>query len=302
MVHNEDERALLLKFFFGRARLGRDMKESLHTFLRDESFLAIKAFDGSIAEYCRVFMEYCLGYLDGNASTDRHLTLKIQHTLRVLSKAWRITAGERQVSLRRAALLAALFHDVGRFEQFSRFGTFSDALSVNHGILGAQVLQREGFLASEPPSLKQLIKAVVLLHNRQQIPHGLDRNTLFPLKVVRDADKLDILRVMAGFLGVGCEPDDTILLHLKDEPSAISPSFLSFGYTSQPLAYLSMRYVNDFRVLLVSWMGQMNFPQSRDIALEEGHVFTIAEGLQGVPAAREKAYVFLAEHGKSKAS
>ena len=278
------------------------MKESLYTYLNDEPFLAINAFDRSIADYYKVFVDYCLGYLDGNASTDRHLILKVQHTLRVLVNAWRITAGESQVSLRRAALLASLFHDVGRFEQFSRFGTFSDALSVNHGILGAQVLQGEGFLADESPSLKRLIKTVVLLHNRQHVPHGLDSSTLFSLKVVRDADKLDILQVMAGFLGVGCEPDDTILLHLKDEPNSISPSFLSFTYTPLPLAYFSMRYVNDFRVLLVSWLRQMYFSQSRDIALEEGHVFTIAEGLQGVPLAREKAYVFLAEHGKSKAS
>lgn len=272
----------------------------MQNYLSGEPFLAINAFDGSIAGYCKVFVDYCLEYLNGNAPTDRHLTLKIQHTLRVLENAWRITAGESQASLRRAVLLASLFHDVGRFEQFSRFGTFSDVLSVNHGILGAQVLQRGDFLADELPALKRLIKTVVLLHNRQHIPHGLDNNTLFALKVVRDADKLDILRVMAGFLGVGCEPDDTILLHLKDEPSLISPSFLSFGYTSHPLAYASMRYVNDFRVLLVSWLGQMYFSESCNIALEERYVFAIAEGLQGVPVAREKAYVFLAEHGKSK--
>lgn len=276
------------------------MNEHLHTYLSQEPFLAIETFDASVTDYCKGVIAYYHSYLSVNAAIDRHLTLKMDHTLRVLAKAWQITESQENAVLRRAVLLAALFHDIGRFEQFSRFGTFSDALSVNHGVLGAQVLQKGDFLAGEPLDIKRLVKTAVLLHNRQQIPLGLEDVVSFVLKVVRDADKLDILRVMSGLLGVGCEADDTILLHLKDNPQAISPSFASVG-ASQSLAYSSMRYINDFRVVLVGWLGQLNFPQSRALALEEGYVLTIAEGLEGVPAVREKAYLFLADHAKNKA-
>lgn len=288
------------------------MLENTHTYLQEEPFGAIDAFDSSIIGYCKAFIQYYTTYLSGHAIADRHLTLKMEHTLRVLAKAWQITAGLHKAELsgtrlawaglRRSALLASLFHDMGRFEQFSRFGTFSDALSVNHGILGAQALTKSQLLRHEPVALRRLVKAAVLLHNRQEIPQSLKGDCLFVLNIVRDADKLDILRVMSGFLGIGCEPDDTILLHLKDDPNAISPSFASFNAMHEPLAYSSMRYVNDFRIILLGWLGQMNFPQSCAIALEEGYALSIADGLQGVPAIREKAYIFLEEHAKNQQS
>lgn len=258
--------------------------------------VALDAFDPSFKARLLKFTAYADSFLTGEPHDDRHFILKKEHTLRVTGNAWRISEGQGDRALRKIALRAALFHDLGRFEQFSRFGTFADALSLNHGILGAQVLKKGGFVVDEPWQWRRPITTAVLLHNRRDIPRGLGPESLYALRIVRDADKLDILRIMAQYLGPNCVPDDTILLHLKDNPHGVSPAFASFPDNNEPLSYTDMRYINDFRVMLASWLGQMYFAESRVMALGEGHIHIIANGLGGVPEVREKVCMFLAEH------
>ena len=42
------------------------------------------------------------------------------------------------------AWLTGLLHDIGRFEQVRRYGTFNDAKSIDHGKLGVEILFLEG--------------------------------------------------------------------------------------------------------------------------------------------------------------
>lgn len=267
--------------------------------MKDAPFEVIGSFDPSCANMRDAFVHYYKGFLTGHLIKDRHHILKAEHTSRVMGNVWCITEGHCGHYQRRVALVAALFHDIGRFEQFARFGSFSDAASVNHGVLGAQVLHKQGFLQGEPPAFQRAVKTAVLLHNRREVPPALRGETLYALQVVRDADKLDIIRVLSGYLGVGCTPDEAILLHLQDEPDCITPAFENILKTSQPADYASMRYLNDFRMVLVSWLNQMVFCQSREMVLKEGYIYAIAEGLAGVPRAHQKAWMFLKEHGRS---
>jgi putative nucleotidyltransferase with HDIG domain len=40
----------------------------------------------------------------------------------------------------------ALFHDIGRFEQFKTYGTFDDRASENHATIGLKVLKATDIL------------------------------------------------------------------------------------------------------------------------------------------------------------
>ena len=42
----------------------------------------------------------------------------------------------------RIAEAVALLHDVGRFEQYKRYGTFNDRKSVNHAALGVEIMKK----------------------------------------------------------------------------------------------------------------------------------------------------------------
>lgn len=258
-----------------------------------ETLNNIIRFAPAMEGYIQFFGDYALSFLTQNEEIDRHLLLKKEHSLRVMANAWDITKGEDRFERRKGALLAALFHDMGRFEQFTQYRTFVDSLSVNHGTLSAQLLMREGVVSKESFELQRHIKTAVLLHNRRETPQGIKDDALYTLQVVRDADKIDILGIMAPLLEAGGTIDTTILMHLQDIPHAISPAFAAYTQGSEPLEYTAMQYVNDFRMLQISWINQFCFPQSIALALQKGHMTRIASGLEGVPRVMEKAYALL---------
>lgn len=242
------------------------------------------------------FEAYGRSYFTGDDSHDYPLRLKLEHTANVLAHAREIAAREEDFSPRgyggdasRALVLAALFHDIGRFEQFRRYQTFADPLSCNHGDLGASIVRKQEFLAHESPEIRRLAILAVALHNRPAVPGGLSGRPRAVLEGLRDADKLDILRIMAEQLGPGSCKDRVVLLHLADEPGRVSPAMLAALREGRTALYKDMRYHNDFALLLCSWLGALRYDASRAIAKRQGHIDRIVEGLSGVPEAQALA-------------
>jgi len=212
-----------------------------------------------------------------------NLALKYEHSLRVLDEAVRITAtlGPAQglsPALERLVLLAALFHDLGRFPQLVRYGTFNDRESANHGALGARALVRLGLPRGQDPAGTRLVRACVALHNRMELPPRLPADLGLALRVVRDADKLDILPVVLAHLRPGAG-NDVVTLGLSRDPEAWSPALLERLLARRPGVYEDMRSVNDFRLLLLSWVYGMHFEVSRRALLERGHLRELTAGL-----------------------
>lgn len=89
------------------------------------------------------FAEYVRNY----DPSDEKIKLKIDHTYRVAGLCQRIAESlglsEPDVDI---AWLLGMLHDIGRFEQIRRFGTFSDADSVDHAEFGADLLFKEGLI------------------------------------------------------------------------------------------------------------------------------------------------------------
>ena len=89
------------------------------------------------------FAEYVRNY----DPSDEKIKLKIDHTYRVAglcqSIAKSLNLSEADVDI---SWLLGMLHDIGRFEQIRRFGTFSDADSVDHAEFGADLLFKEGLI------------------------------------------------------------------------------------------------------------------------------------------------------------
>ena len=262
-----------------------------------------EAADKALAER---FEDYARRWFTGDDGHDRHLRLKMDHTARVLAHAREIAALEKDFSpeghgrdASRALTLAALFHDVGRFEQYTRYKTFADPLSCNHGSLGASILRKEAFLKYESPEIRRLAILAVALHNRYAVPERLSGKSRAVLEALRDADKLDILRVMAEHLGPedpgpehpGQTPkrDSVVLLHLADEPARVSPAILDALKEGRSARYADMRYYNDFRLLLCTWLDELRYETSLAIAKRQGHMDLLINGLCGAPEAQALA-------------
>lgn len=240
-----------------------------------------------VSGHLRAFDEYARVYRTGEAGHDFHLDLKAGHSMNVLRHARAISLAESVFSdnpvLARALLLAALYHDLGRFEQFTRFGTFSDKLSVNHGRLSARELRRTGLLDGESPHARRLVLASVALHNRFALPSGLSPDFRAVAGAVRDADKLDIMRIMASHLTGKADADPVVVLNVKPSDEA-SPAILAAVMERRLALYTDMATTTDFALLVCAWIYDLNFAWSRRAAARSEYLAAIVASLPRTPA------------------
>lgn len=220
------------------------------------------------------------------------LELKRRHCLLVMDEA-RSQAVELGLSPRLVdlAAVAGLAHDTGRFPQYRRYRTFRDADSANHAVLGNIALARGHALDGLPDRDRRLVRLAVVCHNRRAIPaavaDGRDAEALALVRIVRDADKLDIARIMLEhFKAPPQAKDDVVCLGLPDVPDRYSPVFLTDIEAGRIGRYDAMATVNDFALLLLSWINDMAFPRSRRLFFERGHVRDLFATLPDLPAIR----------------
>lgn len=226
------------------------------------------------------FRAYVAAERAGERENPAPLDLKERHTASVLAHARAIVTEEPLTPAEsRAALLGALYHDVARFEQYRRFRTFRDAESCNHGQWGVRILKQERRLDAETPDVRRLTLAAVGLHNRYALPAHLPKSFRLTICVVRDADKLDILRVMDESLHHPDAATRTAVLSLPDTPGLYSSRVRDDALADRVASYGDLRSVNDFRVLLGTWLGDLHFTASRRRFLAEGHARHLVETL-----------------------
>lgn len=233
-----------------------------------------------IAEHEAWFFDYARRERALETGDAGPIDLKIQHSREVLATARGIVAqAGMEPGQRRACLLAALYHDVARFEQYRRYRTFRDRESCNHGLEGVRILKRERRLEREPAPLRRRVLSGVGLHNRFALPEHLPKEIAEVTHVVRDADKLDILRIMHENL-CGPEPyHPTVVLGLPDDPTLVSQAVLRAAREGRVASYADLSSVNDLRVLLGTWLFDMHFPASRRQFAAAGHARQLLEGL-----------------------
>ncbi len=143
----------------------------------------------------KAFKEYVKDYDIEN----KQIKLKIAHIERTSKRAREIAENlnldKEDVEL---AELIGLLHDIGRFEQIKKYHTFIDKNSINHGEYGAKILFEEGNIRKfiETPEFDEIIKKAIINHNKNKIEEGLSKRQKLHSKIIRDADKTDILYIL----------------------------------------------------------------------------------------------------------
>lgn len=143
-------------------------------------------------------------FLKYTANYDHHsdkIERKEKHSLRVVERSTMIANYLKlNEEDRLLAELIGLLHDIGRFEQVRRFNTFSDVKSgVNHGELGAEILFKDGLIRKfvEEEKYDEIIRRAIINHNKTYIDTDLSERELLFTKIIRDADKADIMYIIA---------------------------------------------------------------------------------------------------------
>lgn len=129
--------------------------------------------------------------------TNFDLERKYRHSYRVMKLmeqlAHSLKLSEEDVTL---ACIIGLLHDIGRFEQLKEVDSYDDT-KFEHADFGTQYLKTSHFLEQchVPDIWYPIIFTAVQYHNKYDIPEYLDEKTLLFTKLIRDADKIDILRL-----------------------------------------------------------------------------------------------------------
>ena len=137
------------------------------------------------------FNTYVKNYDMDNVNINR----KVFHSHRVKQIAEEIAKSlnlsEEEIKL---AKLIGLLHDIARFEQYTRYQTFSDLKSIDHGDYGVEILKQNNFIRNfiDTDEYDTIIFKAIKNHNKLKIEDGLTEKELLYSKIVKDADKLDI--------------------------------------------------------------------------------------------------------------
>ena len=130
---------------------------------------------------------------------DTKIALKIAHTYRVADNCEQIAKSigltDEEVEF---AWLSGMLHDIGRFEQVKRYNTFIDSESVDHAEFGADLLFGKDMLIADyidDRDWDAMLEIVIRQHNKYRMDETISGRTLVFCNILRDADKVDILRV-----------------------------------------------------------------------------------------------------------
>ncbi len=206
------------------------------------------------------FRAYTGSYVYGSERMHPMLSQKVDHSFRVAEECRTLA---RYMYWSRSATATAealgLLHDVGRFPQFQKHGTFSDSLSVDHGRYGRLVLEESMVLSLLCLSERVIILDAVGCHNARNIPDDFNPESLPFLMLLRDADKLDILEFVLGCVerdGFKDLPNMLPGVALHGQPS---PRIMDDLLNRRCSSLRDVRTLADFLLMQLSWVYDFNF-------------------------------------------
>lgn len=242
-------------------------------------------------------------YTDRYDSANPKIKLKIDHTYRVanlceqIAQSLELSAAEVDL-----AWLSGMLHDVGRFEQLRRYNTFSDAQSIDHARFAVELLYDEGLIADYVPEISttelvddartwrsmgganesptaqsedmplsdilQTLRIAIGEHSAYRIQKGLDERTRMFCQILRDADKVDIFRVICD-----TPMEEVYGFQTKDILcSAITPEVMQAFYEHHAVLRKLKKCPADYIVAHGSLTFELVYPESLRIAKEQGYL------------------------------
>ena len=180
------------------------------------------------------------------------INYKYHHSYRVMDNMVKIAKGlnlnKNDIKL---AKYIGLLHDIGRFEQFSKHKTFKD-IQLDHGDYGVKIIKENDIL--KKINIKKedydVVYTAIRNHNKYIIEDNLKERELLFTKMIRDADKLDIIYVLSN-------PKIREFIHEDD--SKINEKLQKEFYKNKPLKYNDIKTNNDSIIVFLAYIYDINF-------------------------------------------
>ena len=217
---------------------------------------ALAAFDAYTADYDR---------------RDPKIKLKVDHTYRVAALCERIAKESGLPDVEPGlAWTIGLLHDVGRFEQLRRYGTFVDAQSIDHAEFGADILFQGKEIRKYIDDISEdgLLEKAVRCHSAYRVPGSYTAREKKFADLLRDADKIDILKVNILF------PLEEIYNVTTEELKncTVTPEVMQAFYEEHAVLRALKKTPVDNVVGHISLVYELVYPISTKIMYEQGYL------------------------------
>lgn len=205
---------------------------------------------------------------------DENIKRKQGHSLRVMeiSKqiATNINLSEEQIQI---ATLIGLLHDIGRFKQYTEIGLGDNLEGFDHGDYGAKTLFEDGIIRNfiETSKYDEIIRKAIKNHNKFAIEEGLTEEELLFAKIIRDADKIDILY-------------ESIDIYYKNNEEEVNKSVLSEKIyneftkkaTIKKGKNVRLKFIDDI-TCVIAFIYDINYTTSFKIINEKNYINNILD-------------------------
>ncbi len=220
------------------------------------------------------FETYTNGFYEVDAPLNAKIEYKQQHSVRTRQEmhflAERLGWSPRSIELAEAI---GLLHDVGRFEQLKRHQTYNDHQSLDHALLGVEILEQEDVLRDFTDQEQIWIKTSIRYHNARLLPSRLDDDTRPLAQLIRDADKLDIFRHCAGMVRRYLDDPEGFALEVGFplDPYC-TPEVVAVTLKGESVDYRKLQTFYDCLIMQLGWVYDLNFPLSMLTLKTRGHL------------------------------
>ena len=214
-----------------------------------------------------------------------NLELKFKHTKMVCENTVQITEHLKLKETEQLlALTIALFHDLGRFEQFIKYRTFVDRNSVDHALLGKKILEESEILQGLSNTEQEIILQSVFLHNKFSLSLDLGEEQRLQLKIIRDADKWDIFRVFAEYFSATNGRKNSAIEGDLPETEGYNSQILNDILEGRNTSSEFVQNLTDSRMYRLSWLYDLNFSFTKKRIRESGYVESMIKAIpQEIP-------------------
>ena len=196
---------------------------------------------------------------------------KTEHVMRVaeISKklAIELKLTEKQIQL---AELIGLLHDIGRFEQYKLIDRNK---KFNHGQAGVEILKKDNYIRKyiQEDKYDNIIFTAIYEHNRYQLSQGLTKEEELFSKIIKDADKLDLIYEAVAIYWQ--EPEDI----QKIEAGKLSEKMLEDFYQHKLADIRNKVSKTDEILRFASFVFDLHFSYSIKILKENNHINQMIE-------------------------
>lgn len=227
------------------------------------------------------FRSYTQAFLNNSDSNIyENICLKINHSYNVCNNAINLAKSEdmpkKDVEL---VAICGIYHDIGRFEQFTRYNTFRDENGIYHGKLGRDLLIKKEVLIDLPLEDREIVLNAVFDHGLKGIPETRKGKSLAFSKIIRDADKIDIFRIISKYYHSSGPRNIALEYNLKDN-GQISSEVLEAFLNEQTIDKDSLKSLDDFKTMQIAWIYDINYNYSLKKIVENKYLQAVIDSLK----------------------